>query len=281
MGFLKRLAYCLAVPVLFADYLDPQTGAEYGIGWLTKIRLALHMGRNSRRIVTGSRVAEHLIMATKILKVPKSVHGSVVECGSFKGGSAANLSLVCALCDRQLEIFDSFQGLPEPEEGDRSHALVNSQQLHTYEKEAWKGTLDEVTENIRRNGKIEHCSFHVGYFADTLPSFRRPCVLAFLDVDLRASLEPCVQYLWPLLHEGCYLFTHEAPHMEIASLFFSENWWAENLRSAPPGLVGAGNGLGLWLEPGGASSGLGYALKSPQVERFFVNPQIGTAAAKH
>ena len=67
------------------------------------------MARNYRRI---TRVIEQLIMATQILRSPKTVEGCVVEYGSFKGGSAANLSLVCALCGRQLEVFDSFAGLP-------------------------------------------------------------------------------------------------------------------------------------------------------------------------
>jgi O-methyltransferase len=42
----------------------------------------------------------------------------VVECGTYAGGSTANLSLVCALVGRELEVFDSFEGLPDPEARD-------------------------------------------------------------------------------------------------------------------------------------------------------------------
>jgi len=275
LGLLKRLVYILSIPVILSDYFHPQTGSQYGVGFRTKLRLAFTMRRNYRKITTGSRVIEHLVMATQILKVPKSVAGSVVECGSFKGGSAANLSLVCALCDRQLDIFDSFQGLPEPSDADKEHKLVNVHELHTYTKGAWAGALEEVKGNIARYGNVKVCNFHVGYFEETMPEFKRPTVFAFVDVDLTKSLESCLKHLWPLLQDGCYIFTHEAPHFEIASLFFSERWWSSNAGCNPPGLVGAGNGLGLLPGAGGFKSDLAYTVKNPLVLGFSVSPQTG------
>ena len=278
VGVFKRLAHVFSIPVILSEYFDPRTGGEYGIGFLAKLKLALTMARNYRRITTGSYVIEHLIMATRILKVPKSLDGCVVECGSFKGGSAANLSLVCGLCGRQLEIFDSFQGLPEPSSSDREHILMDAHQVHTYAKGAWRGTLEEVKGNISKYGSMGASNFHVGYFTETLPAFQRRCVLAFVDVDLRDSLESCLRYLCPLLHDGCYFFTHEAPHMEIAGLFFSEPWWVSNAGCKPPGLVGAGNGLGLLPDRGGFRSDLGYTVKNPGTMPLAVSPQTGTKA---
>ncbi len=104
----------LSLPIILLDYFRSETGAEFGVGLSRKIWLMVRMARNNRRIPTASHFLEHLMMATQILRVPASIEGRVVECGSFKGGSAANLSLVCDLCDRKLEIFDSFAGLPEP-----------------------------------------------------------------------------------------------------------------------------------------------------------------------
>jgi hypothetical protein len=276
LGIFRRLAYWFAVPVILTEYFQPQTGREYGIGFFTKIKLAFKMRRNYGRITTGSRVIEHLLMATQIMRVPKSVEGCIVECGSFKGGSATNLSLVCALCDRQMEIFDSFAGLPEPTEVDAEHLLVTVRQVHTYAKGAWKGGLEEVKGNITRFGDVERCNFNVGYFDASLPKFQnRKVVFAFLDVDLRTSLETCLTYLWPQLQDGCYIFTHEAPHMEIASVFFAEEWWAATAGSKAPGLVGAGTGLGLLPASGGFRSDLGYTVKNPSLSDFVVNPQTG------
>jgi len=274
-GIFRRLAYGISIPIILSELFDPLTGREYRIGFLTKVTLALRMARNYRRITTGSRVIEHLVMATHIMRIPKAVEGCVVECGSYKGGSATNLSLVCELCDRTLEVFDSFAGLPEPSAADKQHLLVGLQQVHTYEKGSWSGGLEEVKENIRQYGAIARCNFHKGYFDETVPTFKEPVVFAFLDVDLTDSLQTCLRYLWPLLQDGCSLFTHEAQHMEIASLFFSGEWWCGNLRCLPPGLVGAGTGLGLLPAAGGFRSDSAYTIKNPRAEEFVINPQTG------
>jgi hypothetical protein len=44
--------------------------------------------------------------------------------------------------------------------------------------------------------------------------------MAFVDIDLRSSLEDCIRSLWPFLQIGCRLYTHEAADISIASLFF-------------------------------------------------------------
>ncbi|HKV94773.1 MAG TPA: TylF/MycF/NovP-related O-methyltransferase [Candidatus Angelobacter sp.] len=271
----NKLVAALSAPVILSEYFRPETGKEYGIGFFTKLRLAVRMRQNRKRISTASHFLEHLLMATEIMKVPIEVEGCVVECGSFKGGSAANLSLVCALCKRELEIFDSFAGLPVPSEIDQRHLLVGTQEVHTYMKGAFCGALDEVQKNISQCGNLDVCHFNMGYFDQTLPGFQKACILAFLDVDLVDSLETCLKYLWPLLQDGCYLFTHEAHHMEIPACFFSENWWRANLHCGAPGLIGAGSGIGLQPSSGGFRSALGYTVKNPKIGRFDINHQTG------
>jgi O-methyltransferase len=273
--FWNRLLIALNIPILLSELFQDETGKEYGVGFLMKLRLVYVMARNTKRVTTGSHFLEHLLMATQILKVPKSVSGCVVECGSYKGGSATNLSLVCELCDRTLEIFDSFEGLPAPQKEDKEHMLIGLQRVHTYEQGSWCGTLPEVQGNISAHGRISVCNFHRGFFDRTLPNFDQPCILVFADVDLTTSLETCIRYLWPLLRSGCYLFTHEAQHLEISSLFFDRQWWRTNLKCDAPGLIGAGRGVGLLPESGGYSSDLGFTIKNPTVETFVEDPQTG------
>jgi hypothetical protein len=52
-------------------------------------------------------------------------------------------------------------------------------------------------------------------------------------------------------------FTHEAQELQMAGLFFDEQWWTNALGRRAPGLAGAGNGLGLVPGPGGFASELG------------------------
>ncbi|WP_158056595.1 TylF/MycF/NovP-related O-methyltransferase [Halorussus halophilus] len=260
----------LCSPVILAEYLHPRTGSDYGVGFFDKCLLAAKMLRNNREIQTGSTFVEHLVMATKMLNVPAHIEGCFVECGCYKGGSTANLSLVADLCGRQLEVFDCFEGMPEPDQTDAAHTLVASEQVHTYEAGSWSATLEEAKSNVERYGAGSVCRFHVGYFEDTMPEFEEPVAAAFLDVGLRASAETCLEELWPLLGDGCFLFTHEAKHMEIASLFFDGDWWREHLHREPPGLVGAGSGLGLHPGPNGFTSLLAYVVKNPDARSFDV-----------
>jgi len=273
MRFWRMSVTLLSLPIILHDYFRSETGSEFGVSLARKIWLLVKMARNNRRIQTASHFLEHLMMATQILRVPASIEGCVVECGSFKGGSAANLSLVCDLCHRKLEIFDSFAGLPEPFTTDKEHVLVDLHEIHIYAKGAFCGPLEEVRGNITKYGKISPCHFNVGYFDQTLAHFSSPCVLIFLDVDLLDSLETCFTYLWPLLQNGCYVFTHEAHHMEIAGFFFQEEWWRSKVHCAAPGLIGAGTGLGLLPGSGGFRSALGYTVKNPNTLDFDLNRQ--------
>lgn len=265
----------LSMPIIFAEFFHKSTGKEYNVGFFDKLSLVLRMIKNNKRIISSSTFLEHIAMATRILNIPKSIKGCVVECGCYKGGSTANLSLVCALCNRQLEIFDSFEGLPQPSDQDRVHTVVDLRELHTYSKHAWYGDLEEVKRNISRYGDLSICNFNVGYFENTLPKFNKQCAFIFLDVDLRSSLETCLIYLWPLLQDGCYLFTHEAPHMEIASLFFDSQWWHNKLNCDHPGLIGAGCGLGLTPGRGGFRSSIGYTVKNYRSLNFKEVQQTG------
>ncbi|WP_375485443.1 TylF/MycF/NovP-related O-methyltransferase [uncultured Mycobacterium sp.] len=261
-NLLVPLITLLLLPIVARRYFRTSTGRAYGVGLATKLRLLAAMVRNNMLVPSASIWVTHLLMATEILNVPPSVKGVIVECGCFKGGSTVNLSLVAAACGRELHVFDSFAGLPDPSPEDSGHLLLVDSEVQTYARGAYAGTLQEVTSNIERFGARDACTFHKGYFEDTLPQFDQPIVFAFVDVDLASSVKTCLEYLWPLLIDGGYLFTDEAPHLEIAGLFYDRQWWSEVLGTEPPGLVGAGNGLGLFPHEGGFfGSSIGYTAK--------------------
>jgi O-methyltransferase len=225
------------------------------------VRMSRRFRKTASAVQTASTPEEHLVMAAQLLAIPDSTAGCVVECGCFKGGSTANLSLATAIAGRELHVFDSFAGLPATDEKDSANRCPHLGAVHTYEAGMYAGSEGEVRANIERFGEIGVCHFHKGWFEETLPAFEEPLVLAFLDVDLRSSLETCVRELWPALVPGGRFFVHEAPHLEISSLFFDEGWWRENLDTSAPGLVGAGSGLGLAAAGGGWRSWIGYAMK--------------------
>lgn len=248
---------------------------------LTKMTLVWKTFRNTRRIPTASTFVEHLIMASYILRIPKEMQGVIVECGCWKGGSTANLSLVAGIVRRKLFVFDSFEGLPEPSEEDRVHLLPLLREKHIYSKGSWKGELSEVVDNVRRYGCVEACEFIKGYFDQTLPLFDYPVVFAFIDVDLEESVKTCLKYLWPKLLEGCYLFTHEAQHLEISKIFFDKEFWTQYLNQEPPTLIGAGTGLGLFpVREVGFGSPLAFTVKGAADLGFRESVQQGKPSGK-
>jgi len=210
---------------------------SYRMSRVRKLKLGLKMFLNTHRIATGSSYRAHLAMALKILETPPDVPGDIIECGTWKGGSAANTSLVCRIVGRKLKVYDSFEGLPEPEPGERI--------AQASAKGAYRGTLEEVKSNIKRYGAIECCEFVKGWFEDTLPKLNSPILLAYLDVDFESSLHTCVRYIWPNLVDAGYLFTDESVLTDYIALFYSEKWWRKYFDRTPPGLIGAGTGLPL------------------------------------
>ena len=215
----------------------PAIHPAYGMTRRRKAQLALRMRRTTRHVVTGSSWRAHLAMAAKLLEIPPDVQGVVVECGSFQGGSTANLSLVCDIVGRELIVYDSFEGLPPPTPGD---SIANP-----YGTGLWAGSLEVVQDHVRRYGAIDVCTFRKGWFADTTSQHTDPIVLCFLDVDYQASLHDCLTNLWPKLVPKGYMFLDDFVFLELCALFWSERYWRTYFDTTPPGLIGAGTGVGL------------------------------------
>ena len=214
-----------------------QIRKEYNLTTLKKIRLGTKMFLNTLHIPTGTNFKVHLSMALKLFEMDPNVNGHVLECGAWKGGSTANLSLVCKIVNRKLLVYDSFEGLPKASPGDR--------QAVGYQQGDYLGTLTEVKENIQKFGAIEVCEFVQGWYSETLPGLKESIALAFTDVDIEASLDTCIKYIWPQLIQNGYIFTDEATGVNYVALFYSEKWWKKHFNTTPPGIIGSGTGLPL------------------------------------
>ena len=186
---------------------------------------------------------ELFIIYAMILTLP--VKGPIVELGCYKGGSSAKLSLICKLTGRKLYIFDSFEGLPEPEKIDLKHSIVP---WIAYEKEAvynkgmYYGSLDDVKNNIKKYGCIDVCQFYKGFFKETIPDFKITASCIIMDVDLIQSARTVLRFLWPQLKSDGLLFTHESGVIDFIESITDINWWEKELNQKPPILYGAGYG---------------------------------------
>ena len=117
----ERLSFPVTVFILFSNR---RFNPKYGMTPWRRLRLGMRIYRNTRNVQTGIAYKAHLAMAVKLLEIPPAIKGAVVECGCWKGGTTTNLSIICNIVGRDLIVYDSFEGLPKPEENDNMKAEV-------------------------------------------------------------------------------------------------------------------------------------------------------------
>ena len=165
-----------------------------------------------------------LINATRFI-ARNRISGALAECGVWKGGSmmAAALTLLDeGDTTRELYLYDTFQGMSEPTEFDRSYDGVraDTQLAETPKGEGvWcHSSLDEVKANLATTeypaGRIHYVE---GKIEDTVPANNPPALAILrLDTDWYESTRHELQHLFPLLVEGGFLIIDDYGHWEGA-----------------------------------------------------------------
>jgi hypothetical protein len=173
---------------------------------------------SQERLVSLIRAVDHL--------VNNKIEGDFVECGVWKGGSmmvAATRLLQLKDQDRKLFLFDTFEGMSEPDENDIS-AVDNRKAIELLEEsDKMKGdnvwcysSLEEVQSNLKSTGyPFEKVTFIKGKVEDTLPepSIKKIALLR-LDTDWYESTRHELETLYDLLVPGGVLILDDYGHWE-------------------------------------------------------------------
>lgn len=200
---------------------------------------------------------QFILMAEYIFNL--KVKGPIIQCGCFKGGSTAKLSIIAHKTRRHLYVCDSFKGLPLPKSRDELFLKgYGDFPNYAFSVGEYQGTLKEVQNNVKRYGYIDQCQFIPGLFNQTLPKLNLKPALVFIDVDFISSAKDCLKYLWPRLIPGGYWFTHEATFPQYIEGILNPKWWHDTLGEPPPVIMGAGSGLSPFAE------GIAYFQKSKE-----------------
>ena len=195
------------------------------------------MQRVSDSVPCGHSEEEMLRVVTAIVGTPAEVQGVVVECGCWKGGSSAKMSLAAGLAKRQMFVFDSFQGIPANDQG--FSRTIHGQAV-AFKEGDYVADIDQVRDNIATFGNLSVTTLSPGWFEDTLPGFPHPVAVAYLDVDLASSTMTCMRYLWPRLSPGGIIFSQDGHITAVLDALDDEDWWRTNLDCKPPRIHGAG-----------------------------------------
>jgi O-methyltransferase len=151
-----------------------------------------------------------LILATRYV-VEHRIPGSVVECGVWRGGSmqaVARTLLAHGATDRDLYLFDTFEGMPAPTDKDRRHdGKLASELLATREKtkSVWAvASLEDVQAGMAETGyPMQRIHFHAGLVEDTIPA-QAPDRIAILrlDTDWYESTKCELEHLYDRVPSG-------------------------------------------------------------------------------
>jgi len=134
----------------------------------------------------------------------EKIPGAFVQCGVWKGGSAAVLADLAERSDRRLFLFDSFQGCPPPGPNDVS---VHGRPGLAGEAAA---AMQDVTGLLRRLGMNmnRHVWIYPGWFDRTVPDTAAVIgriALLHLDCDWYDSVRSCMASLYPRVVSGGYV----------------------------------------------------------------------------
>jgi len=169
------------------------------------------------------------------------IEGDIVECGVWRGGSmmAAAISLINKNdIWRKLYLYDTFEGMSEPDEKDVSvNNLLALSYLNTKEKSKddliWAySTLEEVKNNIYQTNYPKDKIFFVqGKVEDTLPNkLHSKIALLRLDTDWYESTKCELENLFPLLVDGGILIIDDYGYWKGCKKAVDEYFEKNNIR---------------------------------------------------
>jgi O-methyltransferase len=210
--------------------------------------------RIDQEIEIKTTPTDGLFLAEALLSIECS--GAVVECGCFNGGSTAKLSILAEITNRQLFIFDSFEGLPDADAYNIHDLHARRRNHRRWEVGEYAAAIDTVKENVEKWGETSVCTFIKGWFSETLENgLPQQVSFAFTDVDLPASARECLLHIWPRLASGGVFFSHDIAFIKVLQAFNDKHLWEEIFKEHQPIFFGAGYGLC------DSSPHLGFAVK--------------------
>jgi len=146
-------------------------------------------------------------MIYSAVKRTGKLSGDAAEVGVYRGGSA---KVICqAKGDRNLHLFDTFEGLPHDSEVDWFFS---------------KGDYSANYEEVKREfAKEKNVHLYKGLFPDTAgPVSDRTFSFVHLDVDLYSSTLACLSFFYDRMEKGGIIISHDYGFHEGVKKAFTE-----------------------------------------------------------
>lgn len=132
--------------------------------------------------------------------VREDIPGAFAEVGVYLGASSKIVHRLAP--DRKLYLFDTFEGFPAKDlKGWESQCDVH-----------WApGTFSSSVDLVKKNlGDTRNVHFRKGYFPDTAKGLEEEkFAFVHLDVDLYNPTLAGLEFFYPRMHRGGYIFVHD------------------------------------------------------------------------
>jgi len=177
----------LASAILKGDImLDYKT-----LGLKRKRRFTIPMVTNFIRISNFELVVNEIVEG--------NVQGNVAEVGVYKGEFAKYINL--AFPDRTLYLFDTFEGFDKKD--------VEIEKVNEFSTGEQNFSDTSVNEVISKMPFPTKCIVKKGYFPESLEGLEDSFCFVSLDPDLYKPILDGLEYFYPRLSKGGYIFIHD------------------------------------------------------------------------
>ena len=229
-SFLKKLGYELRKA---SDGFNPLHYPDFGVEDVKIVKIVEPYTMTSpERIFSFINAVDYV--------VNNKIKGDIVECGVWRGGSsmAAALRLLQnSENQRHLYLYDTFEGMSEPNEndvqydGNDAESLLNKANKNV--DPIWcYSTIDEVKNNMAKtNYPASKISYVQGKVEDTIPKvLPNEIAILRLDTDWYESTKHEMEHLFPLLVPVGILIIDDYGHWQGARKAIDEYLKANSIK---------------------------------------------------
>ncbi len=149
------------------------------------------------KITNYIRISNFELVVQEILEM--NVPGNVAEVGVYKGEFAKYINE--AFPNRTLYLFDTFEGFNEKD------ILIEKQNDFSKGDQDFANT--SVMEVLSKMKNKEKCIVKKGYFPESLAGLEDTFCFVSLDPDLYKPILDGLEYFYPRLSKGGYIFIHD------------------------------------------------------------------------
>ncbi|HEX8460187.1 MAG TPA: TylF/MycF/NovP-related O-methyltransferase [Segetibacter sp.] len=218
IGKLIRLNFFTIFKGTYLSYIPDKYA--FNLGWYKTLKHAFYNEKNIKGWVNKSYLNNagdlvrffFLNMALEQL-TKENIGGDIAEIGVYKGNSAFLFAQFARQTNRQLYLFDTFNGFDERD-------------LKGIDLNKKASFADTDLESVKIAVGTDNVTYVPGYFPESLSQVSEDDILSFslvhIDCDLEKPIKDALHYFYPKISKGGFLLIHDYANWDGATKAIDE-----------------------------------------------------------